>query len=75
MDSISSAAKYLTENAQSLAIEIVDDIIHRFEFEVPKEEIEQAIIAYTNFWGFLGESVTFAEENKDCQLNFNVNFL
>lgn len=62
MNSIAAVAKYFIENAELLASEIVDDIIAKFEFEVPKEEIEQAIIVYTAFIGFLGESITREDE-------------
>lgn len=62
MNSISTVAKYLTENAQSLAIEIVEDIIYRIKLEIPKEEIEQAIIMYVGFLGFLGSSITCNED-------------
>jgi rsbT co-antagonist protein RsbR len=44
MNSIETVAKYFIENAGFLASEIVDDIFVKLEFEVPKEEIKQAII-------------------------------
>ncbi|PLR77361.1 anti-anti-sigma factor [Bacillus sp. V3-13] len=61
MNSISTVAKYLTENANSLAIEIVDEILDKFEFTVPEEEIKQAIVVYKEFIGFLGQALISTE--------------
>ncbi|MGG0251721.1 STAS domain-containing protein [Peribacillus frigoritolerans] len=61
MGSISTVATYLNENAESLANEIVDEIIHRFDFEVPEDEIKQGIIVYTEFIEFLAKAVTSPE--------------
>ncbi len=52
---------YLKENAPHLASEIVDEIIGKFNFEVPIEEQNQAKIMYTKFLSFLGESVNCTE--------------
>lgn len=68
MNSIASVAKYFTENAELLADEIVGDIIAKFEFEVPKEEIEQAIIVYAAFIGFLGKAITRGDEKVSEEL-------
>lgn len=62
VNSILAVAKYLTENAASLTANIVRDIIQRIESEIPNDEIEQAIIVYTEFIGFLGSSITDNDE-------------
>ncbi|WP_236692844.1 STAS domain-containing protein [Aneurinibacillus tyrosinisolvens] len=55
-------SNHLIEKAESLAIEIVQDIINKLEQEFPKEEVDQGIVIYTEFMTFLGESLTFNEE-------------
>ncbi|WP_110928685.1 STAS domain-containing protein [Bacillus massiliglaciei] len=61
MSSISKVGKYLNENAKDLANEIVDEIVDRFTFTVPKPEIEQAKVVYFQFIQFIGEAVTSPE--------------
>jgi rsbT co-antagonist protein RsbR len=52
---------YLKENATYLASEIVNQIVNKFDFEVPNEEIEQAKTMYVKFLCFLGESFNCTE--------------
>ncbi|KAB7707253.1 STAS domain-containing protein [Bacillus aerolatus] len=63
MKRISSVAAYLNENAEKLANEIVHNIVQRFEFEVPKQEIDAAIIVYTDFISLLGEAIIFEKDD------------
>ncbi|OMP66866.1 STAS domain-containing protein [Domibacillus epiphyticus] len=62
MNSIETVAAYLIENAESLAGQIVDDILSKFQFDVPKGEIEQAVTVYTEFIEYLGEAITSEDE-------------
>lgn len=63
MNSILTVAEYLKENAKSLANELVEEIVGRFNFTISAEEIEQAKVAYFEFLGFLGSSIT-SKENE-----------
>ncbi|WP_046180866.1 STAS domain-containing protein [Domibacillus tundrae] len=63
MNTISIMAKYLTDNSESLAIKIVDDILQRFEVEFPEEEITYYHGVYTEFIELLAESIRL-NENK-----------
>lgn len=60
---IIGVAKYLDNNAEMLANEIVQEISQSPNFKALKEELEQAIIVYTEFIRFLGESLLSSENN------------
>jgi rsbT co-antagonist protein RsbR len=62
MNSVSNVAEYLIKNAESLAVEIIEDFIHRTKVEVSKVEKDQGLIIYTQFIGFFGKSLTLNEE-------------
>jgi rsbT co-antagonist protein RsbR len=59
MTPITEAAKYLIDNAENIAVEIVETVILVMELDIPEIEKEQAITMYVEFLNFLGES--FAE--------------
>ncbi len=59
LDKISS---YFKRYAQSLADELVDSIVQEFDFEVPKEEIQNAKKTYESFMKFIGESIVSETE-------------
>jgi rsbT co-antagonist protein RsbR len=61
MSSISNIAEYLIKNAESLAVEVVGDVLHRMKLEIPEWEKEQAITMYIDFFRFLGKSITCEE--------------
>ncbi|WP_176583629.1 STAS domain-containing protein [Priestia megaterium] len=63
MKGIIGVAKYLDNNAEMLANEIVQEISRSPNFEALKEELEQAIIVYTEFIRFLGKSLLSSENN------------
>ncbi|MGC9934567.1 STAS domain-containing protein [Priestia aryabhattai] len=63
MKGIIGVAKYLDENAEMLANEIVQEISQNPNFEALQEELEQAIIVYTEFIRFLGKSLFSSENN------------
>lgn len=63
MTTISAVANYLTENAELLSKDMVNDILARIGLEIPKEEVEVAITVYTEFIGFLGNSLECDEES------------
>ncbi|PLS14662.1 anti-anti-sigma factor [Bacillus sp. M6-12] len=64
MDPILKVAKYFTENAQSLSAEIVDIILIKINLDIPQWEKELAVNVYTDFIGFLGESLSFGEHDR-----------
>jgi rsbT co-antagonist protein RsbR len=60
--------KYLKENAESLAHRIVKDIVERFGFEVPEQDIEEARKVYIEFFGFLADSFKCEEGSVPDEL-------
>lgn len=56
-----TVANYLKENADLLANKIVDDIINKFGFQVPPNDILQAKKVYAEFLEFLSESIDCKE--------------
>ncbi|SDE54160.1 rsbT co-antagonist protein RsbR [Priestia aryabhattai B8W22] len=63
MKGIVGVTKYLNDNAKMLAHEIVQEISQYPNFKAFKEELEQAIIVYTEFIRFLGKSLLSRENN------------
>lgn len=57
MEATLTVANYLKENADLLANKIVDDIIKKFGFQVPSNDILQAKKVYAEFLEFLSESI------------------
>jgi rsbT co-antagonist protein RsbR len=64
MNSIVTVAQYLIHNAETLAIEIVDYNIEKLDFEVPKDIIKKAIIYQTEFIKYVGEAVTYHDDEQ-----------
>jgi rsbT co-antagonist protein RsbR len=62
MKSFFLVAQYLIKNVDTLALEIAEDFVHRMKLEIPKEQMEQGIVAYTEFIGLFAESLTLKEE-------------
>lgn len=56
-----TVANYLKENADLLANKIVDDIIEKFGFQVPPNDVVQAKKVYVEFLEFLSESIDCKE--------------
>ncbi|MDO6849699.1 STAS domain-containing protein [Priestia megaterium] len=63
MKEIIGVARYLNDNAEMLANEIVQKISQSPNFEALKDELEQAIIVYTEFIRFLGKSLHSSKNN------------
>lgn len=63
MNLIEKVAEYLRDNAKSLAADIVEEILGRFDFEISLEEIHEAQEAYIEYLGFLGNSI-LSNENE-----------
>ncbi|MFC3883146.1 STAS domain-containing protein [Bacillus songklensis] len=57
MTLVFNVSDYLIENAESLAVEIVEGVLHKMKLEIPEWEKEQAITMYIEFMGFLGKSL------------------
>ncbi|HEY9577768.1 MAG TPA: STAS domain-containing protein [Pseudobacillus sp.] len=57
MTSISKVAAYLNEHAEELAHEIVHTVVPKFQTQVPKQEVDAAILVYTDFICMLGEAI------------------
>lgn len=57
MTSFFNISNYLIESAESLAVEIVEGVLHRMKLEIPEWEKEQAITMYVQFMEFLGRSL------------------
>lgn len=61
MEATLTVANYLKENANLLANKIVDDIINKFGFQIPPNDILQAKKVYAEFLEFLSESIDCKE--------------
>jgi len=56
-------ATYFTNNASSLAVQIVEGVLQKMKLAISKEEKQQAIIMYIKFFEFLGQSIL--EDTED----------
>ncbi|UAL51577.1 MULTISPECIES: STAS domain-containing protein [Metabacillus] len=56
-------SKYIRENVESLAIEVVESVLHRMKLDIPEWEKEQAIAIYVELLSYFGESLI--NEGKD----------
>lgn len=63
MNSISAIASDLQQNSKVIAMEMVEGIIDKIGMEIPQSEIDQAIVVYTEYLGFLGESINKRDES------------
>lgn len=57
MSSFSSFSKYISENVESLSVEVVEGVLQSMELDIPEMEREQAISMYVVLLRFLGESL------------------
>ncbi|OCA81386.1 STAS domain-containing protein [Pseudobacillus wudalianchiensis] len=57
MTGISKVSAYLQEHAKELARDIVHTVVPKFETHVPEQEVEAAILVYTDFIAMLGEAI------------------
>lgn len=60
-------SQYISENAEPLAIEIVEGVFHRVDLDIPEWEKEQAIAMYVKLLRFFGESLV--QEDKELVPN------
>ncbi|WLR56982.1 STAS domain-containing protein [Mesobacillus subterraneus] len=61
MNPTSAVANELRQNSETIAKEMVSSISELIGVNIPKQEIEQAIVVYTEYLKFLGDSIM----NKD----------
>ncbi|WP_085992636.1 STAS domain-containing protein [Oceanobacillus senegalensis] len=57
MSSSKLVEKYFYQNAEPLAIEVVESVLQRMDLDIPNWEKEQAIHMYTELFQFLGEAL------------------
>ncbi|KKB38031.1 STAS domain-containing protein [Bacillus thermotolerans] len=57
MTLLSKVGNYLIENTESLALKVVEEVLHRMELKIPEWEKEQAVAMYKKLMGFLGISL------------------
>lgn len=57
MTSIAKVPNYLIQNAEILAKEIVDSVIGKMKLEISRQEKEEAVKMYLEFFTFLGDSL------------------
>ncbi|WP_436374939.1 STAS domain-containing protein [Cytobacillus sp. BC1816] len=62
MEPIQKVSAYLTQNAEVLSEEIVAEIVSRFGFEIPKQEIDAAVSMYVEFINYLGAMIANSED-------------
>lgn len=62
MNPILAVANDLQQNAKEIAKEMVTKIIEQIGTEIPKSEIQQAIVVYSEYLGFLGDSLHRKDE-------------
>lgn len=58
MNALNEVTAYLGTNADRLASEIVDGVLHKLSLEISANERERAINMYADLLGFFGESIT-----------------
>ncbi|WP_046178381.1 STAS domain-containing protein [Domibacillus tundrae] len=63
---------YIYENMESLAIEVVEGVLHRMKLDIPEWEKEQAINMYVELLRFMGES--FGNEGKESVPEFFIDW-
>ncbi|RKL68366.1 anti-anti-sigma factor [Salipaludibacillus neizhouensis] len=56
-------SRYISEDAESLASEVVEGVLSRMKLDIPQLEKEQANVMYIELFGFLGESLI--DEDKE----------
>lgn len=74
MDSISAVANDLQKNAKEIANDMIERILEKIGLEIPQTEVNQAIIVYTEYLGFLGDSIQRSDETTpDALLEWSRN--
>ncbi|MGA9224994.1 MAG: STAS domain-containing protein [Mesobacillus sp.] len=74
MNSITAVANELQQNSEKISREMVEKIIVLIGVEIPQSEINQAIEVYTEYLGFLGESIKNSDETTpDALLEWSRN--
>jgi rsbT co-antagonist protein RsbR len=64
----SAVANELQQNSESIAKEIVRKILELLGVEIPQNEIDQAIVVYTEYLAFLGDSIMNKDETTSKSL-------
>lgn len=62
MNPTSTVANELKQNSEAIAKEMVQSILELIGVEIPKQEVDQAIIVYTEYLRFLGDSIMKKDE-------------
>ncbi|PLS17486.1 anti-anti-sigma factor [Bacillus sp. M6-12] len=70
MNSVSKVSEYLIENANTIAVEVVEYNINKLEFEVPEAVRNYTIMFQTDFIKLLGKVITI-EDNEKVASEFN----
>ena len=74
MNSITAVANELQQNSEKISREMVEKILELIGVEIPQSEINQAIEVYTEYLGFLGDSIKNNDEtNPDALLEWSRN--
>jgi len=74
MNSITAVANELQKNSEQISKEMVEKIVDQIGVEIPQSEINQAIEVYTEYLGFLGESIKNSDETTpDALLEWSRN--
>lgn len=74
MNSITAVANELQQNSEKISKEMVEKIIEKIGVEIPQLEINQAIDVYTEYLGFLGETIKNSDETTpDALLEWSRN--
>lgn len=68
MNPTSAVANELQQNSEPIAKEMVNSILELIGVEIPKQEIDQAIIVYTEYLSFLGDSIMSKDETTSKRL-------
>jgi len=64
----SAVANELQQNSEPIAKEMVNSILELIGVEIPKQEVDQAIIVYTEYLSFLGDSIMTKDETTSKRL-------
>ncbi|TWI60052.1 STAS domain-containing protein [Halalkalibacter nanhaiisediminis] len=64
MTSIFNSAHYLSEHAESLAVEIVEGVLYTMKIDIPEREKEQAITMYIELMKSLGKSLLDGDQER-----------
>ncbi|OES46600.1 STAS domain-containing protein [Domibacillus iocasae] len=63
---------YIGENVESLALEVVEGVLHRLKLDIPQWEKKQAIDMYVSLLRFFGESLV--NEDKELVPDFFIDW-